>query len=562
MPDRIRFTLVRDGHDVRHHDFDGDRVQIGSDPARGDTLRLDLPQTHRHVRAVVSLRRGRAELEVRAGPIWLQGDRLAEGDVAELSHGDVLVFGTRSAEGPRLRFTAADDRPQLDDAVAPPRPPPAPTAAFTFEIDEDAASSFRDRVRKRLRMWYRAFASFRARAARLRYWWDLLRRLRGRITRAIATALVLVGTATAFAHQVRERLAAVEARDIARAVAERSTQEARQSDAAAAELQSLLDQCGCQSDRIAPASPEAIEALAQRFGGDPTFLATAAVMAPDKRPLSYASLLTRPMNLHLQDRTNLPMVMDRICSAASQKDRMDLVIDEQIRHGLHESYAFVPFVESHWCELAVSPTGPRGLMQFTRATAEAAFAVLQPPQGAVPHYDFDAHLRWLEDYASRKGRRGVFGLLAECSALTVADYRRAFYPGPADPAFPDRIDPKDPRTDPYASIRAAFAWLAQLDEGFEQRGFREIDRILFTMWAYNQGEAEVHKALERARTTFSVRHPAAVTFPMAYAAAMALADETDDAETARRIREGMDYGPRVLGAYLATAPLLDERQCR
>jgi hypothetical protein len=35
-----------------------------------------------------------------------------------------------------------------------------------------------------------------------------------------------------------------------------------------------------------------------------------------------------------------------------------------------------------------------------------------------------------------------------------------------------------------------------------------------------------------------------------------------DAEQKRRIKEGMDYGPKIMGAYLAAAPQLDARSCR
>lgn len=563
----LRFTLLRDGTDVRRFDFDAPKVQIGADARAGDVLLLDLPAGLRHVRARIQARPRGVEIEVKGGPIWLQGSELQEGDVAELGLGDVLVFGTRGPGGPRLRFDAGGlDPVWIDDGGVLPAPPPERPAASAADravvFESEPQLNPWERARRAWTGLYLRWVAYRRRAARLRYWVDLARALVRKAGRTAAIAAAAVAAAVLWWKEHQGRAAAVLERDRALAVAERATRESRQSEAARQEIHEWMTQCGCRLDDAAPAPIAVVESILQRFPNDPTLNPAAATPMPDRSAESHASLIARHQHAFALDKSNLPRVMDRICSAASQKDRMELVVNEQLRWGLHEAYAFIPFVESQWCEVAVSPTGPRGLMQFTRATAEAAFASVDPTQLPIATYDFEAHRSWLEDYARDHGHRGLYGLFAACPATLVADYRRTFHPGPAAPSFPERIDPADARTDPYASIRAAMAFIDGLDERYAARGFGPLDRVLFSAWAYNQGEGEVEIMLRSAREQFDVRHEAALTFPMAYAAARRRLSESTDAEQRRRIEEGMDYGPRVVGAYLATAPLLDERRCR
>ena len=107
--DRIRFTLIKDGEDVRPYDFDTQKIQIGADADRGDNLLIELPPRLRHVRAKILRSSDYVELEVITGPVWLQGSRMEGGDVAELNVGDILMFGTRKSRGVRMRFEYATE---------------------------------------------------------------------------------------------------------------------------------------------------------------------------------------------------------------------------------------------------------------------------------------------------------------------------------------------------------------------------------------------------------------------------------------------------------------------
>jgi hypothetical protein len=109
MAQRIRFTLVEDGQVVRPYDFNTKHVQIGADPRRGDNLLIELPPRLQHVRAKILVTDDYVELEVVTGPVWLQGSRLTDGDIAELNVGDLLVFGTKKPRGVRLRFGFAKE---------------------------------------------------------------------------------------------------------------------------------------------------------------------------------------------------------------------------------------------------------------------------------------------------------------------------------------------------------------------------------------------------------------------------------------------------------------------
>ena len=572
MSDRIRFTLVVEGKDGRHWDFDTERIQIGNDPGRGDNLQIDLPSGLRHVRARVKRTNDYVELEVRGGPVWLQGAEMNEGDVAELNLGDVLIFGTKDARGPRLRFTHASESEIVMDDVADWSVQAAPKAKrgkdaesdlmFQEEVDEYAGLNWWEKTNKLYRKQYAKFVVFRKKAARFQYWISVLKIVRDKV--GMATALVGTTAAIGFGFwtQVKAKVEALKDKDKWAEQAKLAVSESRDAQQKVGEIEEAMDQCGC-GNKVAggPRFPEAENAVLDRFGADGTLNPSALVYVPGGQE-SYTTLLGRSYVGRQKDKTILPKVIDRVCSAAKDKERMDLVQREITRYGLHESYAFIPFVESAWCEIAVSPTGPRGMMQFTRDTAEEAFRKVDSSQSDIPNYDFKTHLAWLQQYSTAKRYQGTFPMLAECSSLLISDYRKQFYGGQTNPDYPKRVDPRDPRTDWEWSTKASLAWMDYLDDRYEGKGFREVDRILLAMWAYNQGEGEVQNNLKVAKDTYKVDQESNLTFPQIYGAAVARAAQENDGEKKRRILEGATYGPNVVGAYLAAAPMLDARQCR
>ena len=139
---------------------------------------------------------------------------------------------------------------------------------------------------------------------------------------------------------------------------------------------------------------------------------------------------------------------------------------------------------------------------------------------------------------------------------------RSPYPGAGNDKFPNRIDPRDPRTDWKSSTEVAFSWLQNLDAFYRGQGFRPTDAMMLALSAYNQGQGEVGMWIAKAKARYGIKDAAALTFPMVYGGAMDHLGETSDLEKRRMIQEGMGYAAKVVGAYLAAAPQLDERGCR
>jgi hypothetical protein len=318
-----------------------------------------------------------------------------------------------------------------------------------------------------------------------------------------------------------------------------------------------MRQCGCDDAvGIDAGMLAASEEILLRFGEDETLSPEKSVIMPDKSRLSYATLLSKPLNAAQKNRTTLPRVIERVCG--SDKARMNLVTKEVARYGIHDAYAFVPFVESYWCELAVSHTGPRGMMQFTRRTAVAAWRKTDSSQADIPHYDYKAHRDWLLAYAKKKGYGGYFNLLSRCSALDRVAYKAHFYPGAGNPKYPERIDPRDPRTDWISSTEAAFSWLAYLDSVYKGRGWKEMDAMMLAMSAYNQGEGEVQRWITQAKKRYGIGNDANLSFPQIYGGGMELMLAEGNPEKKRQIKEGMDYGAKIVGHYLALVGDLEE----
>lgn len=569
MADRIRFTLLQDGVDVRPFDFDTERIQIGSDPRRGDQLVLALPRGKQHVRAVVLRSHDYIELEVVAGPIWLQGARMDDGDVAELSLGDLLTFGSRG--GPQLRYETATEAAIVMDDVADWSMSAAPKKKrqatveddMLFEEEEDPYAGLNpwEKAKKWWRIRYNKLVFWRKKAARIKYWISLLQMIQKKVGKYLAMGVGALAIGGGYWMQIQGKLHAQDERDVA--VARETQAVGGEKDLAlmVRELQQQLRECGCESstgtDNAAIASADAI---LERFGGDEGMSPERAFRMPNKKMQSLAGLISPHYNRMVKDRTLLPLTLDRVCSASHDKDRMNLVVSEANRYGLHEAYTFVPFVESFWCELAVSNTGPRGMMQFTRNTAQEAFRKVDSDQKVIPNYDWKAHRKWFEDKAG--GANRYYRLLAECSELVKADYRRAFYGEQRSEEYRNRIDPRDPRTDWEWSTKAAMSWLEHLHQRYKGKGFRDFDAMMLAMTAYNQGEGMVQSWIDEAKGRYSVDEESALVFTQIYGGGMALYGTEKDAEKRRRIKEGMDYAPKILGAYLAAAPRLDERQCR
>ena len=566
---RIRFTLVVDGEDVRSFDFTTEVVQIGADPTRGDTLTLDLPQGLRHVRARAVRTDDYVEFEVLGGPIWLHDARLEEGDVAELNVGDVLTFGSRK-RGAVLRFeTATEEAIVLDDvadwSIAPKKRTRASADdAIAFEEEVDPYEGLN--VWQRYLVWYRqkyaGFAKWRKKAARIKYWWNLAAMIVGKLKGFAGIGLAIgAGVLTNYV-QYTDKLKAIDEAEVAQEAVELSANTERDAHTTIAELRERLDHCDCPDPDSDDREREAAVVLLDRFGDlDPDLVPERDVLWIDKTQNSYASLVKDDWYAFGEDRTLLPRVVDRVCSASGDKERMNLAVREAGRHGLHESYLFVPFVESYWCELAVSPTGPRGMMQFTRATAQAAFAKVDPSQARIPNYDFREHRAWLSAYADGQGV-GINRLLAECRSTLRRDYQQHFYNGETDPQHPLRVDPDDPRTDWKIATEAAFSWIASLDQHYAGRGWRGIDVPLLAMSAYNQGQGEVDVWIRLAQEHYGVANEANLTFPQVLGGSVLRERGVEDPEKTRQIREGRRYAAKIVGSYLATAPQLDERGCR
>ncbi|MCO4769172.1 MAG: transglycosylase SLT domain-containing protein [Deltaproteobacteria bacterium] len=573
MPDRIRFTLVEDGMDIRSYDFDTETIQIGCDPSRGDNLMIELPQGKTHVRAMVIRSDDYVEFEVRGGPVFLQGSRLDEGDVAELNVGDMLIFGSK-ADGPKLRFEHAKEAELVLDDVADwgiksgKKKKKRSQAAeddlmFEEEVDKYAGKN----VWQKYLIWYREqyakFAGWRKKAARVKYWVGLVqmigKKAQGFVGIGLALGAGAIGTYTQYTAKAQALMNADKAVEKAEVAVdgEKAAQEATK------EIKEQMAQCGCEGAvGTSAAAIATADAVLDRFGAEKSLNVDRTTFWPNKQSVSYASILGGHYNAANKNRTTLPKTIDRVCSASGDKDRMNRAVNKALEYNLHEAYLFVPFVESYWCELAVSHTGPRGMMQFTRNTAKAAWNKVDSSQAEIPNYDWTMHRDWLIGLAKQRGYRGYYDLLANCKSTDRAAYKEHFYPGPGNDKYPKRLDPRDPRTDWESSTDAAVAWLASLHDTYKSRGFGEFDSILLAMSAYNQGEGEVNSWINLAKANYKRDNASALTFPEILGGAVKKLETTPDAEKQRQIKEGMRYAPSIIGAYLAAAPMLDERNCR
>jgi len=571
MAQRIRFTLVRDGEDIRPYDFDAPKVQIGADADRGDNLLIELPPRLRHVRARVLRSDDYVELEVLAGPVWLQGSKLVDGDVAELNVGDLLVFGTKKERGVRLRFSYAKEAEIVLDDVADWTVSAAPKRkrgkaadedfAFEEEVDEYAGLNPYEKSVKFYRKQYAKFRKWRAKAARVKYWVSIVSVLWQKIGKIMLTVGGMGSLAFGWYTEFDKR---EEAEEVAAVSQEREKLGADAEQAALTmsnELREEMRQCGC--DSVGGTDTGAIAAaniFLDRFPEETDLVPERGYNMPDRKQRSLASIVSPHLGKSRRENPMLAAVLDRVCTPTKDKERMVKVQAELTKYGLHEAYSFIPFVESLWCELAVSFTGPRGMMQFTRATAQEAFRQVDVTQATIPNYDWAAHNQWLLNKS--KKYNGYYNMLAKCPATVVADYRQEFYPNQANAEYPRRLDPNDPRTDWEWATVAAFGWLENLDRFYKNKGFRTVDRIMLAMTAYNQGQAEVQRWIDKAKTIYEVENEASLTFPQVYAGAIARREEVTEQEKRRQIKEGMAYAPKVMGRYLHAAPKLDARGCR
>jgi len=570
--DRIRFTLIKDGEDVRPYDFDTQKIQIGADADRGDNLLIELPPRLRHVRAKILRSSDYVELEVITGPVWLQGSRMEGGDVAELNVGDILIFGTRKSRGVRMRFEYATEAEIVMDDVADwslsaAKPKRSKSAEddmmFEEEIDENAGLNPYQKFLKWYRKQYAKFAIWRTKAARVKYWITVGKMVVGKAGKIAAMGAGILAIGGGYWMQIQAKFEAEEAQEVAEEQMQASMDGEKNAINASRELEEMLRQCGCESSQGSDKGAVTVaNAVLLRFGEmDETVQPERKYMMPDKKQRSLASIISQFMTAARNNRSALNNTLDRVCSPTRDKDRMDLVQAQAAQYGVHESYSFIPFVESLWCELAVSFTGPRGMMQFTRATAEEAFRKVDVTQSKIPNYDWTGHNSWL--IGASKPYSGYYGMLAKCPEKVKLDYKRKFYAKtPPNPDYGRRLDPNDPRTDWEWSTKAAFSWLETLDRFYKDKGFTDLNAVMLAMTAYNQGRGEVQTWIKEAMALYGVKKEAALTYPQIYAGGLAKELKTKTKEKRRQIKEGRYYAPKVMGYYLYAAEKLDARGCR
>jgi hypothetical protein len=573
MPDRIRFTLVEDGQDVRPYDFDTETVQIGADPGRGDNLLIDLPPRLRHVRAKIFRQAEYVEMEVKSGPVWVQGSRLEEGDVVELNIGDMLIFGTKKPRGVRLRYeTAKEADIVLDDvadwtvAAQPKKGRAGATAEdeFTFEEEKSPTEGMNpyQKARYHWRQQYKKLTKFRKKAARISYWVSLVKLGWQKIGKFLLIGGGFLALGLGFMNERSQKTEAVEDQAVAEEREELAARGEQDAISARTEMEGQMRECGCAGasgpDQGALATADGLWTY---FGEeDEAFAPQRDYPMPNKTMVSLSSLINVPRVAVSRNKSLLNPTVDRVCSAMKEKDKMRKVQLELAKYGLHEAYAFLPFVESLWCELAVSFTGPRGMMQFTRATAESAFRQVDPTQADIPSYDFNTHNQWLLNKSGKYG--GYYRMLAACPATVRADYIREFYDGRSNPEYPNRLDPNDPRTDWEISTEAAFSWLQHLDGYYRGKGYKGLDAIMMAMAAYNQGQGTVQRWVTAALALYGVENEGALSYVHVHGGALKALEAETDGEMRRRFKEGMSYAPKIVAYYLVAAPKLDALKCR
>lgn len=566
--DPIRFTLIEDGQDVRPFDFSTDKIQIGCDASRGDNLLIELPDGRRHVRARVIRGDDYVEFEVVGGPVWLQGSRMDEGDVAELNVGDILVFATKKPGGSTLRFEYAKEADIVMDDVADWSVAASPKKKrgqnteddmlFDEEKDPTEGMNVWEKARYKYRQQYKKFAAFRKKAARVKYWISLAQVLWMKGGRTLFMLGGFAALGTGWYTEAKNRLKAEETTEAAEANELLGAQNESDALETATELQEEMRMCGCDSAQGADEGVVAAsEAILANFG-DATLVPERRYPMPDGKSRSMASLISPSLANAKRARPHIDAALDRVCSARKEKKKMSKVQEELRRHGLHEAYGFIPFADSLWCELAISSTGRRGMLQLSHSTAQRAFGEFDAGQAKIPAEDLTPHREWLKKVAADK-YNGFNRMLGKCPSSVTTAYREKYYGGAMNPDHPNRIDPGDPRTDWEASIDAAYTWLNELDERYAEMGFREADRVLLAITAYDQGEEEVRRWIDAAKTIYKIEADGTLTFPQVYAGGIKrLVDVKKDPEAFTQVKEGLGYAPGVVGRYLYAKPRLPE----
>lgn len=384
------------------------------------------------------------------------------------------------------------------------------------------------------------------------------KRMGGKIA-AIGAGLLVIGGA--YWMQVQAKFEAQEAQEVAEFTLGQTLRAERTAISTSQEIEEQLRERGCENS---PGSDEGTisvaETILDRFAVDDPFIQPERkYMMPDKEERSTAGILSVHMTAIDESRAVLSRTLDRVCTASQDRARMNTMLRELERNDLHEAYLFVPFVDSSWCELAVSPSGLRGMMQLSRLIPSAAWKMTAGDHADIPNYDWAAHRAWLFARAKEKQYGSYSDMLSHCSSEDREAYRRHFYPN-ATPSR--RLDPLDPRTDWNASAEAAAAWLETLDRFYEDKGFSPLNTTMLALAAYNQGRGEVQAWIVSAMEQYGVEKEAALSYAQVYAGALDRAQKAGVPEKRRLIEEGMEYAPRVMAYYLYASEELDERNCR
>ena len=559
MPDRIRFTLIEDDQDVRPYDFDTQMVQIGADPDRGDNLLIPLPPRLRHVRAKIHRQADYVEMEVVAGPVWVQGSRLEENDVVELNVGDLLVFGTRKSRGVRLRFEYATEAAIVIDDVADWTASAAPKKkrgsaaeedAFAFEEEVDPTEGMN--AFQKARFWYRKqykkFTAWRKKGARLKYWTSLIGILWSKFGKGVAMVGGVAVLGIGWFGDSKDRKEAEEAEEVAVTDESSAVRAEREAFLAQTEIQRQMRECNCPgAPGVDQVEMDGAEALLTAFSADETFAPQRRIPMPGGESQSLANLVGSYIVTAGRSKTTIRTTRDRICSSLDGR-RMQTVDTERQNLGLDPVYSYLPFVESNWCGFAVDAHGRRGVMQLTPAAARRAFELLEGSTPDIPEFDEEEHLEWLAEKGARYG--GPYGLLAKCPQGARDEYVQKFYEGRRDPDHPDRLDPDDPRTDWQASMKAGLLLIQEIDKGYRKRGFRPVDASLLTLASYDVGHNMVESWIKAAAAGYKIEDRAALTYVHVYGGAVAVAAKEKKPEDARRVLDAAKAPAKAMAYYL------------
>ena len=569
MPDRIRFTLIEDGMVVRPDDFDTETVQIGGDPDRGDNLLIELPPKLRHVRAKVFRHADYVEMEVKTGPVWVQGSRLESGDVVELNVGDLLVFGTKKARGVRMRFEYATEASIVMDDVADwtvsaaPKKKRGETAEdsmmFEEEVDPTAGMNAYQKAVYKYRQWYAGFAKWRKQAAKIRYWVSVV----GILWAKVGKAMLIVGGMGGFAlgwfveaDKTNDAEAAEEVAVLDEASAVRAEREAF---LASVEIERQRRECKCPGapgeDKVESAGTNE---LLRTFGAeDETFAPQRPVQLTAQQTQSLSSLVGGIYGAIGKNKRGITTNLDRACNPLGGR-KVQAALTSVQNHGLHEVYAYIPFVDAQWCELAIDDYGRRGMMSMSRETAERAFKAYDRAQDKIPDVDAAEHVAHLDDAGRSRGRAGA---LLKCEAKTREQYVQRFYEGARSPDYPQRVDPDDPRTDWEEQMEAAYTLLEEYDAAYLERGFKPVDAAMLALSAYDANPKKVDKWIDAALDKYGIEHAGTLTWMQVYGGAVDVWSKTKDEEKKARLVESMKFAPRVVAYYLAASPKLADHKC-